>query len=271
MAIYQGDKLLASDINVKPGTTDYNDLSNKPSINGIALDGNKTATDLNLQSYILLPSNTDFNTIEETGLFKFTISDGSVNLNQPILNQQNKTYNVSCIMYDSEKTVGIQTTYSRENMSFPVYGRIKSNNVWQPWYQIAGSGLDLPSNKSVDITLQTSNTIYTAEANGYIFLDKQSNAAGEYIQILIDNNKYLDTRYSSAANSRLTLTLPITKGTKFGVVYTASGDTNAFRLIYANSEVPMNERFPASTTVNEEPVVTKVTSTKKTRAKKTSS
>lgn len=266
MAIYQGDKLLASDINVKPGTTDYNDLSNKPSINGIALDGNKTATDLNLQSYVTLPANTDFNTITEDGKYKFEINQNT-NLNQPILNSLSYIWYVE--HYNTSTNNSYQITQTRTE--YAVYKRVKDNNVWQPWYQIAGSGLDLPSNKSVDITLQTSNTIYTAEANGYIFLDKQSNAAGEYIQILIDNSKYLDTRYSSAANSHLTLTLPITKGTKFGVVYTASGDTNAFRLIYANSEVPMNERFPASTTVNEEPVVTKVTSTKKTRAKKTSS
>lgn len=270
MAIYQGDKLLASDINVKPGTTDYNDLSNKPSINGIALDGNKTATDLNLQSYVTLPANTDFNTITNNNTYLIGIQP-NINSNQPLIFDSNTVWFVDHYNTDANPDHKFAYQIAQLRRENAIYKRIQDDNVWQPWYQIAGSGLDLPSNKRVDITLQTSNTIYTAEANGYIFLDKQSNAAGEYIQILIDNNKYLDTRYSSAANSRLTLTLPITKGTKFGVVYTASGDTNAFRLIYANSEVPMNERFPASTTVNEEPVVTKVTSTKKTRAKKTSS
>ena len=223
------------------GTTDYTALSNKPQINGIELSGNKTATDLNLQLYTILADNTDFNTIEETGLFKFTIIDGSVNLNQPILNQQNKTYNVSCIMYDSEKTNGIQTVYSREEMSFPVYGRIKDNNVWQPWYQIAGSGLDMPSKKSIDISLQPSEFTYTAPANGYIYLDKQAQVQ-QYIQILEENNIYGQTVYAPIENSRLSIMLPIKKGSIVNIAYTADGATNAFKFIYANSEVPMNER-----------------------------
>lgn len=32
------------------GTTNYNDLTNKPTINGVTLEGNKTAADLNIQS-----------------------------------------------------------------------------------------------------------------------------------------------------------------------------------------------------------------------------
>lgn len=32
------------------GTTNYNDLTNKPSINGVPLEGNKTSADLNIQS-----------------------------------------------------------------------------------------------------------------------------------------------------------------------------------------------------------------------------
>ena len=32
------------------GTTNYNDLTNQPSINGVTLEGNKTSADLNIQS-----------------------------------------------------------------------------------------------------------------------------------------------------------------------------------------------------------------------------
>lgn len=32
------------------GTTNYNDLTNKPQINGVTLEGNKTSADLNIQS-----------------------------------------------------------------------------------------------------------------------------------------------------------------------------------------------------------------------------
>ena len=32
------------------GSSDYEDLSNKPSINGVTLQGNKTTSDLNIQT-----------------------------------------------------------------------------------------------------------------------------------------------------------------------------------------------------------------------------
>ena len=46
---YIGTGQKASQI-ISNGTTDYNDLSNKPTINNIELSGNKTSSDLGLQS-----------------------------------------------------------------------------------------------------------------------------------------------------------------------------------------------------------------------------
>ena len=46
---YIGTGQKASQI-MSNGTTDYNDLSNKPTINDIELSGNKTSSDLGLQS-----------------------------------------------------------------------------------------------------------------------------------------------------------------------------------------------------------------------------
>ena len=45
------------------GTTDYNDLTNKPSINGVTLEGNKTSADLNIQSQT---TQTDHGTADTT-------------------------------------------------------------------------------------------------------------------------------------------------------------------------------------------------------------
>lgn len=264
MAIYQGDKLLASDINVKPGTTDYNDLSNKPSINGIVLDGNKTATDLSLQSYILLPNNTDFNTITEDGKYKFEINQNT-NLNQPILNS------LSYIWYVEHYNTSTNNSYqiTQTQTEYAVYKRVKDNNAWSEWYQIAGSGLDLPSNKSIDITLQASGTTYTAPANGYFTL-LGTGTPPQFCRLYNPENPVLGislalTQQGTASNC----ILPVSKNDKIQLDYNAT--VEAFHFVYANSEVPMNERFPASTTVNEEPIVAKVTSTKKTRAKKASS
>ena len=45
------------------GTTNYNDLQNKPSINGVTLEGNKTSADLNIQSQT---TQTDHGTADTT-------------------------------------------------------------------------------------------------------------------------------------------------------------------------------------------------------------
>lgn len=45
------------------GTTNYNDLTNKPQINGVPLEGNKTSADLNIQSQT---TQTDHGTADTT-------------------------------------------------------------------------------------------------------------------------------------------------------------------------------------------------------------
>lgn len=48
MSVRQGNKIIAGGIG-KSGTIDYTELENKPSINDIVLEGNKTLDDLGIQ------------------------------------------------------------------------------------------------------------------------------------------------------------------------------------------------------------------------------
>lgn len=73
-------------------------------------------------------------------------------------------------------------------------------------------------------------------ANGWLFLDKQANT-NQYIQLIEKNNYYNQTVYSSQTNSRLTILLPVKKEMQIVSVYTATGDTNAFRFIYAEGAI----------------------------------
>ena len=53
------------------GTSDYSQLSNKPSINGVTLSGNKTSADLNIKSvrtFEYTGTGTNTNTLEVPGL-----------------------------------------------------------------------------------------------------------------------------------------------------------------------------------------------------------
>lgn len=198
-------------------------------------------------AYKNLSNNTDFNNINETGFFKFTISDGSVNLNQPIMNQDNKTYNVFCSIYDVNKTIGIQIVYSREQLSFPIYCRIKENNNWLSWYQIAGGGLDMPSNKQLNLGNMVVGTQYTAPANGFIKYQIRASKANEFINIFYSDteNPIIMEQRSVAAQQLLTLFIPVSRGQKYhfdSSVADSQKTTENFMFIYTNSEVPMNER-----------------------------
>ena len=89
---------------------------------------------------------------------------------------------------------------------------------------------------SIDLELGPSNTTYIIPANGWLFLDKQANT-NQYIQLIEKDNYYNQTVYSSQTNSRLTILLPVKKEMQIVAVYTATGNTNAFRFIYAEGAI----------------------------------
>ena len=78
MSIRQGSTIIAGSSG-SGGTSNYNNLENKPSINGITLEGNKTTEDLNINSLpdqtgnegkVLITNGTEasWQTLPETGL-----------------------------------------------------------------------------------------------------------------------------------------------------------------------------------------------------------
>lgn len=70
-----GTSLLGSgDVTIGAGSSDYTDLSNKPSVNSVTLSGNKTASDLGLQNAIEVITKTasdTTNTLEEDKFYVF--------------------------------------------------------------------------------------------------------------------------------------------------------------------------------------------------------
>lgn len=91
------------------------------------------------------------------------------------------------------------------------------------------SGLGMPSNRHIDLTLGASGSTYTAPANGWILVGKRCT-----------NNQYLGTYDNSIMkhlevwnSSYCSLFFPVRKGDVFPITYTASGVTEVFRFIYA--------------------------------------
>lgn len=60
-------------VDASSGVVDYTELENKPSINNVTLEGNKTSSELGLQSTIIKEKSTD----SSNGIFNLTIDDSS--------------------------------------------------------------------------------------------------------------------------------------------------------------------------------------------------
>lgn len=95
----------------------------------------------------------------------------------------------------------------------------------------------MPSDRYVDLTLGSSDTYYTAPADGYFLVSKTANSGqflNGYIVPASSTNRLLGASRMASANSiALALFLPARKGQRLYMTYTASGATNYFRFIYA--------------------------------------
>lgn len=103
------------------------------------------------------------------------------------------------------------------------------------------SGLSMPSDKYIDLTLGASGSTYTAPANGWFSISKVSGIANGTITLvntLITDGNNQDQNFTHRMVSPTTgMTLygyiPAKKGDKVIVNYTATGTTTSFRFIYA--------------------------------------
>ena len=99
------------------------------------------------------------------------------------------------------------------------------------------SGWGMPSSKYINLTLGASGSSYTAPANGWFCLSKQSNGANQQVEIGTGFNGLKNRCMVGATNSAAMTILPVKKGEKAYVVYNTGGVTNLFRFIYAEGEV----------------------------------
>ena len=100
------------------------------------------------------------------------------------------------------------------------------------------SGLGMPSNRYIDLTLGASGSTYTAPANGYfsIYVDK-----GDSTQAMVrfenGNIIHQDARgYGSTNNLPLYSYIPVCKGQSVRCAYTYNGTFHWFRFVYAQGE-----------------------------------
>lgn len=97
------------------------------------------------------------------------------------------------------------------------------------------SGLGMPSNKYIDLTLGASGTKYTAPANGYFMLRKKSSTnTRQFLSFNSDGfNVTNETYLLGAAVGNI---FPCIKGREVEIGYTLGGETLIFRFYYAQGD-----------------------------------
>lgn len=96
------------------------------------------------------------------------------------------------------------------------------------------SGLGMPSNRYIDLTLLASGSKYTAPANGWFYIVKASTAANQYISIAHSSTRQ-DVVWSATTQAQY-LKSKCLKGETVNINYTVAGTTSTFRFIYAEGE-----------------------------------
>lgn len=91
----------------------------------------------------------------------------------------------------------------------------------------------MPSDTWDNLTVGASGTTYTAPADGWYYLNKQSTASSQYLSWIVDNGAYHGLVWSTAASQESAVLVPIKKGSSIIMYYSFGGTTYAFRFIYA--------------------------------------
>lgn len=95
----------------------------------------------------------------------------------------------------------------------------------------------MPSNRYIDLTLGASGTTYTAPADGYVYLWKETDATNQFITLTNNSNGLAIHQWVSLVGGGCAGYVHVKKGDIVSITYTAGGTTNIFRFIYAEGAV----------------------------------
>lgn len=96
------------------------------------------------------------------------------------------------------------------------------------------SGLGMPSNTYIELTLGASGSSYTVPTNGWFHVSGRSTATDQLVNIGGEGLPYVQN-YSSGSNKQMNLIYPVKKGGKVNVNYNIGGEKK-LRFYYAEGE-----------------------------------
>ena len=95
------------------------------------------------------------------------------------------------------------------------------------------AGWGMPSDTYVDLTLGASNSTYTAPANGWFMLEKLASGNSQELRFTNLSNGLAGYAISPTNNATLDASVQCKKGDVARLYYTAGGNLNVFRFVYA--------------------------------------
>lgn len=97
--------------------------------------------------------------------------------------------------------------------------------------KILMSGMGMPSDTYIDLTLGASGTQYTAPADGWFVFGRTTNSTNQYISL--SNGKVSITSFAPQSGRNIRVYIPVLKNDNVNVNYSAAGTILVFRFIYA--------------------------------------
>lgn len=125
---------LSGALSVGGGTTDYNELENKPSINGVELSGNKTTQELGIQTTVNVEYDTPFDTGKRLngkivyGYYNKSTPISRANWNDCVRILTGLPVNIELIMWDIKYIAGV---YWQKGESGDSLYLAKGTDEWQ--------------------------------------------------------------------------------------------------------------------------------------------
>ena len=102
-------------------------------------------------------------------------------------------------------------------------------------YAVSSSGFGKPSGKYIDLSLGASGSSYEAPADGWFYASKTTTAAGQWLIFTIADMQ--QESISHVSGNWVGGFVPVKKGGKCRIEYTAGGATKYFRFIFDEGEI----------------------------------
>lgn len=139
--------------------------------------------------------------------------------------------------------IASNTTISAMNSAIEVaQGNITtlSETIATKTNNIQAAIASMPSSRFIDLELGATDTTYTAPANGWFYLNKLANSddtTGDKYVLMLNTANNMMLVHNGGAKFNLTIILPVLKGNIVNVAYNSTGNTTAFRFIYAEGDI----------------------------------